>query len=1027
MATVKISNDSTLRVKNIIRKFKQARNLIMDSNGSQCGIAHDMPWYPNDGSAPSIISGDSLNAPSSTVFSFTPNTTSMTLQDMPTPTLNHVYYGGCMFRSEAGFSAGDGRFEWFYNDAENGKLVFSVRTSSTNGEWVLYSGRGMLTSLASQTGWKIRNFIVNGTTACYSCKHIIIDLTETFGAGKEPSKEWCDKALREWRTFDGYNIASDALTTENYEEYFNNSTGTFDKFGYGELDSFEDPKEPSYCYYVNSINPEVYLFLMTTKPPLINGHYLYIGWNEYVKSILEYSDWVQTSRDIYCPEAEPSFMAGIYPNKSMFADGGGFKRHIRISGYNNNRGFSQNPAPTLRLDFNGINVPLFARLYNFFIIDVSDNCTLLQKYQLKYGGTTPLASQLSKEWCDYWLAGRSLPILHIGDPETYTGFDRDYNFICNDVELHPEIDGLYIEDNGVVWCKGINYSEGGVIVGSVSFPVIYQEENTIFITCSTQGASIYYTTDGSTPSSNSTLYSSSFTITASCTVKAIGVREGYTNSGIVEFNAKYLLPLCATPSISQSGNVVTFTCTTQGATIYYSGCGISGSVSSGGSATITQSGVMTAYATANGYRQSGNVQYTCTYSSYPAVGSKLPTPNIAVSYSGVNVTFTWNNWSSYDAFEENPSAGIALEWDYGEGYNDSSRTETIARYNVTNPVRFRAREYVNGGIYLNSDVSQINVTLPVSSWPWINNGMTNNSRIQSFAYGNGVYVAVSDSSEIAYSYNGTSWTPLEFYELFQREHDLNCVAFGGGRFVVGGEDGIGLYSTNGVNWSVISDTTMGSSDIDSIAYGGGRFLLGANQKIAYSTNGTSWTLNNSFFTSVDDTISTDAIVYFNSYFYVLGNKSIYRTSNGSSGTTIDIISSLFPNEVDSWNLGKITCSQNRLLVFAEKTDENFNVTDIAFLTSTNGTTWRKTSQLYLSWFANIEVEIAYGGGVFVALAYGLLDTTVYVYYSETGEDFRLSTSFEIGDYENSLRGLRYVNNRFMVGSNDGVMHYCIPN
>ena len=41
-----------------------------------------------------------------------------------------------------------------------------------------------------------------------------------------------------------------------------------------------------------------------------------------------------------------------------------------------------------------------------------------------------------------------------------------------------------------------------------------------------QGASVYYTTDGSTPTSESTLYSAAFTLTESTTIKAIAILNG---------------------------------------------------------------------------------------------------------------------------------------------------------------------------------------------------------------------------------------------------------------------------------------------------------------------------------------------------------------------------------------------------------------------------------------------------------------------------------------------------------------------
>ena len=55
---------------------------------------------------------------------------------------------------------------------------------------------------------------------------------------------------------------------------------------------------------------------------------------------------------------------------------------------------------------------------------------------------------------------------------------------------------------------------------------------TITIECSTAGASIYYTLDGSTPSAASTLYSGPFTIDVSKTIKALAAKTGLIDSAV---------------------------------------------------------------------------------------------------------------------------------------------------------------------------------------------------------------------------------------------------------------------------------------------------------------------------------------------------------------------------------------------------------------------------------------------------------------------------------------------------------------
>ena len=60
----------------------------------------------------------------------------------------------------------------------------------------------------------------------------------------------------------------------------------------------------------------------------------------------------------------------------------------------------------------------------------------------------------------------------------------------------------------------------------------YYESQSVSISCTTEGASIYYTIDGSTPDATSTLYTSSISINETTTVKAIATKEGYIDSGI---------------------------------------------------------------------------------------------------------------------------------------------------------------------------------------------------------------------------------------------------------------------------------------------------------------------------------------------------------------------------------------------------------------------------------------------------------------------------------------------------------------
>lgn len=106
-------------------------------------------------------------------------------------------------------------------------------------------------------------------------------------------------------------------------------------------------------------------------------------------------------------------------------------------------------------------------------------------------------------------------------------------------------------------------------IDQVATPVIspssgtYNSEVTVSISCATTGATIRYTIDGSDPTSSSTVYSGSFAVSSSATVKAKAFKSGMTDSAIV--SATYIIdnggstyPNWASGTAYKAGDLVSY-------------------------------------------------------------------------------------------------------------------------------------------------------------------------------------------------------------------------------------------------------------------------------------------------------------------------------------------------------------------------------------------------------------------------------------------------------------------------------------
>jgi len=201
----------------------------------------------------------------------------------------------------------------------------------------------------------------------------------------------------------------------------------------------------------------------------------------------------------------------------------------------------------------------------------------------------------------------------------------------------------------------LDYTSGsGTQVSQTATPAIspaagsYSSAVSVSITDATPGAAIYYTTDGSTPSTSSAVYGGPISVSSSKTVKAIAVANGYTNSLVVStaYTVSIVSGAVSTPTFSPAGGSyssaqkVTISDATAGSKIYYTADGSTPTTSSTaytGPITVSTSATVKALAVATGKTNSGvaSASYSITKTGSSGSSSSLPGYSTAMSASGL--------------------------------------------------------------------------------------------------------------------------------------------------------------------------------------------------------------------------------------------------------------------------------------------------------------------------------------------------------------------------------------------------------
>jgi len=209
------------------------------------------------------------------------------------------------------------------------------------------------------------------------------------------------------------------------------------------------------------------------------------------------------------------------------------------------------------------------------------------------------------------------------------------------------------------------------------------------------------------------------------------------------------------------------------------------------------------------------------------------------------------------------------------------------------------------------------------------------------------------------------------------------IVYGAGKFVAVGADGKMAYSTDGISWTAVPNSPFDANNyMIAIAYGDGKFVVAGGSlynpihKVAYSTNGITWTVGT-------NTISTETYdMAYGGGKFVMGRRNMAYSTNGQTWTAASLDCSSYPY----LTLMAIAYGNGRFVAggstgYAGK---------IAY--STNGETWTLVEDSTID-TNDVVTGIAYGSGKFVKVGGGIAYSTDGLTWTKANTNYGYSSDF----------------------------------
>lgn len=258
-------------------------------------------------------------------------------------------------------------------------------------------------------------------------------------------------------------------------------------------------------------------------------------------------------------------------------------------------------------------------------------------------------------------------------------------------------DYTYAHIDGGSQNPGYLTPQGGY--GQAATPTFARKDNKVAIESETEGATIYYTLDGSDPNGMSEVYSDSLTMERNLVIKAYAVRDNFTASTIATYNVDWFK--VADVQFVQEGNIVTLSTTTPEATIYYTlSTDPTNEQVYQNPLVMTADCTITAWATRNGYDQSDVTEF-----EFHADGVTTSNPVFARDGNTITITTATPEAVIYYTMDGTEPTATSTQ------YNDPI---TVTRNGMIRAIAMRQNYYPSQ--ITNYEVDWFKAEMPAFAW-----------------------------------------------------------------------------------------------------------------------------------------------------------------------------------------------------------------------------------------------------------------------------------------------------------------------